>query len=422
MNIGIIDAEIIGKNKHRFPNLACMKISSYYKLQGHNVDLCLSYEDIERFDKIFISKVFVKTDIPMEDNSIEKTELNCAEYYANNPFLKNPRIEYGGTGFFYEKAPRLSDEIEHCKPDYHLYDEWVKSCIVNGAKLKEFVYYTDYSIGFLTRGCFRQCEFCVNKVYNKCLAHSNLSEFMDVSRPKLCFLDDNFFACANWREIIKEVQGTDKRFQFKQGLDERLLTPEKIRLMETWKYDGNYIFAFDNISDKNTIVNKLNMLYEVAPNWKKQMKFYCFCGFDREGKYDEEFWLKDIKELFERFFIRAKYSAHPYVMRHENYKHSPYYHLYDAIAAWANQPSIYSTFNFDIFCKCRGMKPEGYKKYKRNVDGYLAEYNKKNAPWTYLEDFNNKTNYMFDDIFRVLPFSLAEYGKYKNKYKDGDYN
>ena len=422
MNIGIIDAEIIGKNKHRFPNLACMKISSWYKSQGDNVKLCLSYEDIEQFDKVFISKVFVKTDIPMEDKSIEKTELNCAEYYANNLFLKNPKIEYGGTGFFYEKAPKLPGNIEHCLPDYHLYDEWVANCIANGAKQKEFVYYTDYSIGFLTRGCFRQCQFCVNKVYNKCLAHSNLSEFMDVSRPKLCFLDDNFFACANWREIIKEVQGTGKRFQFKQGLDERLLTPEKIRLMETWKYDGNYIFAFDNISDKNTIVNKLNMLYEVAPNWKKQMKFYCFCGFDREGKYDEEFWLKDIKELFERFFILAKYSAHPYVMRHENYKHSPYYHLYDAIAAWVNQPSIYSTFNFDIFCKCRGMKPEGYKKYKRNVDGYLAEYNKKNAPWTYLEDFNNKTNYMFDDIFRVLPFSLAEYGKYKNKYKDSDYN
>lgn len=422
MNVGIIDAEIIGKAKHRFPNLACMKISSWYKSQGDNVKLCLSYEDIEQFDKVFISKVFVKTDIPMEDKSIEKTELNCAEYYANNPFLKNKKIEYGGTGFFYEKAPKLPSNIEHCLPDYHLYDEWVENCIANGAKQKEFVYYTDYSIGFLTRGCSRQCQFCVNKVYNKCLAHSNLSEFMDVSRPKLCFLDDNFFACANWREIIKEVQGTGKRFQFKQGLDERLLTPEKIRLMETWKYDGNYIFAFDNISDKNTIVNKLNMLYEVAPNWKKQMKFYCFCGFDREGKYDEGFWIKDIKELFERFFILAKYSAHPYVMRHENYKHSPYYHLYDAIAAWVNQPSIYSTFNFYIFCKCRGMKPEGYKKYKRNVDGYLAEYNKKNAPWTYLEDFNNKTNYMFDDIFRVLPFSLAEYGKYKNKYKDGDYN
>ena len=111
LNVGIIDAEIIGKTKHRFPNLACMKISSWYKSQGDNVRLCLSYEDIEQFDKVFISKVFVKTDIPMEDKSIEKTELNCAEYYANNPFLKNAKIKYGGTGFFYEKAPRLPGNI-----------------------------------------------------------------------------------------------------------------------------------------------------------------------------------------------------------------------------------------------------------------------------------------------------------------------
>src|SRR5699024_11476353 len=93
------------------------------------------------------------------------------------------------------------------------------------ANPKDFVYYTDYSIGFLSRGCFRQCEFCVNKVYKQCSAHSNLSEFMDISRPKLCFLDDNFFACSNWKEVIEEVQVTGKRFQFKQGLDERLLTP-----------------------------------------------------------------------------------------------------------------------------------------------------------------------------------------------------
>lgn len=31
MNIAIIDADLIGRKKHRFPNLACMKISSYYK-------------------------------------------------------------------------------------------------------------------------------------------------------------------------------------------------------------------------------------------------------------------------------------------------------------------------------------------------------------------------------------------------------
>lgn len=313
----------------------------------------------------------------------------------------------------------MPEEIEHCKPDYHLYDKWVDYCIANGAKEKEFDYYKNYSIGFLTRGCFRQCEFCVNKVYNKCNTHSQLSEFIDLNRPKLCFLDDNFFACSNWREIIEEIENTGKRFQFKQGLDERLLTPEKVRIMQKWKYDGDFIFAFDNIEDKNIIIDKMEMLYLTVPDWKKQMKFYCFCGFDRQGKYDYDFWVKDIKELFDRFFILAKYSAHPYVMRHENYKKSPFFHLYDAIAAYANQPSIYATFDFETFCKCRGMKPEGYKKYKRDVEGYLKEYKKKNAPWSYLEDFveNNQNlyNQIFRERFQILPFSLAQYGKYKKE-------
>lgn len=420
MNVGIIDAEIVGKNKHRFPNLACMKISSFHKKVGDTVTLLLSYDEVEKYDLVYVSKVFIKTEIPCEpEDKTLKKESTIIEFYRDNSFLKKPNIKYGGTGFYYEKAPKLPEEIEHCKPDYHLYDKWVDYCIANGAKEKEFDYYKNYSIGFLTRGCFRQCEFCVNKVYNKCNTHSQLSEFIDLNRPKLCFLDDNFFACSNWREIIEEIENTGKRFQFKQGLDERLLTPEKVRIMQKWKYDGDFIFAFDNIEDKNIIIDKMEMLYLTVPDWKKQMKFYCFCGFDRQGKYDYDFWVKDIKELFDRFFILAKYSAHPYVMRHENYKKSPFFHLYDAIAAYANQPSIYATFDFETFCKCRGMKPEGYKKYKRDVEGYLKEYKKKNAPWSYLEDFveNNQNlyNQIFRERFQILPFSLAQYGKYKKE-------
>ena len=84
-------------------------------------------------------------------------------------------------------------EPSELKLDREKVAEWIK----NGAKPKEFTYYKDYSIGFLTRGCFRQCQFCVNKHYKKCVKHSNITEFMDKDRPKLCFLDDNFFACPN---------------------------------------------------------------------------------------------------------------------------------------------------------------------------------------------------------------------------------
>ena len=38
-------------------------------------------------------------------------------------------ISYGGTGFFYDKAPKLPEEVEHDMPDYHLYDEWVEDIL-----------------------------------------------------------------------------------------------------------------------------------------------------------------------------------------------------------------------------------------------------------------------------------------------------
>ena len=42
MRIGIIDADLLGRKKHRFPNLACEKISGYWKDKGADVELMLS--------------------------------------------------------------------------------------------------------------------------------------------------------------------------------------------------------------------------------------------------------------------------------------------------------------------------------------------------------------------------------------------
>lgn len=66
MNIGIIDADLIGRKNHRFPNLACEKISGYHKSQGDNVILKTDYKNLDQFDKVFVSKVF--TDTPFDMN------------------------------------------------------------------------------------------------------------------------------------------------------------------------------------------------------------------------------------------------------------------------------------------------------------------------------------------------------------------
>ena len=401
MNIGIIDADLIddtkikGKRKHRFPNLACMKISSYHKSQGHNVKLLMSYDDIENYDKVFISKVFTDTHVP---DGV--TELSW--------------VEYGGTGFFYDKAEPLPYEIEHCMPDYHLYDDWVNERIANGEKRLDFKYYLDYSIGFLTRGCIRGCSFCVNQNYKQCLRHSPVDEFVDKDRKYICFLDDNFLSCKDWKSIIEEVKDTGKRFQFKQGLDERLLTDEKIKEIFSWNYIGDYIFAFDNIEDKNIIEKKLKRIHEIYPNLNKQLKFYVLVGYDRNGKYDEEFWKQDIKDAFERVMILSKYSAYPYIMRYEKCYTAPepYRGVYVYLTMWCNQQNTFIKSSYEIASKCVSMGNKYYAKYKRNIDLYEKEIGKKNAGWRYYDELCEIMPELKDKYLTVVPQDVAEYGKW----------
>ena len=121
MAIGIIDADLLGRKKHRFPNLVCEKLSGYWKRQGEEVELLLDYDHLDEYDRVYISKVF--TDTPIPDWLLEYVE-------------KNPdRIQIGGTGFYFDKAPNLPDEIEHHMPDYNLYNAWING-EVNKAKIK----------------------------------------------------------------------------------------------------------------------------------------------------------------------------------------------------------------------------------------------------------------------------------------------
>ena len=334
MQIGIVDADLISLKNHRFPNLACMKLSAYYKKLGHTVTLLMNYKTVTQYDKVFISKVFTETVVPLE-------VLNLLS------------VEYGGTGFYYDAAPPLPPEVEHIMPDYSLYDSFVQEALKNVAKKNDLKYYTDYSIGFATRGCTRQCSFCVNRNTKVCKLHSSISEFVDPTRKYICLLDDNIFACKDWQLVFEELKATGKRFQFKQGMDERLLTPEKCKTLFSAKWIGDYIFAFDNIKDRKIIVEKLHLIREYTD---KIPKFYCFCAFnhDTPDTYNEDFWAKDIADLFERIRLLMKNRALPYVMRYKDYEISPYKGMYTTLARWCNQPSIFKKMSFREFCEANG--------------------------------------------------------------------
>ena len=77
--IGIIDADLLD-NGTRHPNLACEKISGYYKSQGHEVHLITDYSQIEQYDEVFLSKVFDFTKVPID--AVSYTHLDVYKRQA----------------------------------------------------------------------------------------------------------------------------------------------------------------------------------------------------------------------------------------------------------------------------------------------------------------------------------------------------
>lgn len=353
MKIAIIDADLIGRQRHRFPNLACEKISGYWKEHGADVELKLDYEGLDSYDQVYISKVFTDTPVYID---VQETD----------------KIHFGGTGFYFDKAPNLPDEIEHHMPDYHLYDSWIEQevqraeseSIAEGKEfdkkkfLNKYKEFTECCIGFLTRGCFRKCKFCVNQKFDRVFTHSPLDEFYTEECKSICLLDDNFLGCPRWKELLLELKAKKKKFKFKQGLDERLLTDEKCELLFSSKYDGDFIFAFDNIGDYDLIHEKLKMIRKYT---KRSVKFYVLTGFESTDS-------KDIENTFRRIALLLRYECLPYLMRYQNknetpWRNSQYAKLYVAMARWCNQPSILKKMSFRYFCEAN----QEYHKNKTTV-------------------------------------------------------
>lgn len=337
MNIGIIDADLLD-NGTRHPNLALMKISGYYKNAGHNVELITKYENVSEYERVYISKVFTFTQIP--------------EWV-----LTLPNIIIGGTGFFPDGGDSLAEEIEHHMPDYNLYINYIEEQIQIGKSRVRFGDYLDFSIGFTTRGCFRKCDFCVNKKYNKAVRHSQITEFLDKERPYIYLWDDNFLAFSGWEDVLDELEATGKPFQFRQGLDIRLMNEKVAQRMANTRYHGDFIFAFDHIEDRELIEKKLRLWRRYS---SKTTKLYVLCAYDSQDE-------SDIVHTFERIKILMKYGCLPYIMRYEDYKNSEFQALYTQIARWCNQPQFFKKKSFRQFC-------EANQEYHKNSETTCAAY------------------------------------------------
>lgn len=373
LNVGMIDVDLLN-NGTRHPNLAQMKMSNYCKKEyHHNVVLVYTDEQMKKlsnFDILLVSKVFDFTPIPIEleeiiaKNGSNYKDLNgsvvdlLSMYHDKKP--EHTQILVGGTGFFEDGGRDLDYCIEHYMPDYSLYEPYVLQKISEGRDPAYYSDYRDVSIGFTSRGCFRKCSFCVNRKYDKAFVHyTGIKEFYNPYCKVIYLWDDNFLALGKrCIPILKELNETGTPFQFRQGLDIRLMNDEFAEILSKSRYYGDYIFAFDHIQDKEKISEKLGMWRKYC---KKETKLYVLCGYDshtNDPKYaiskdysQDERDLIDIGNTFERIHILMKHGCLPYIMKYILYKESKYRGIYVQLGRWCNQPAIFKKMSFEEFCQ-----------------------------------------------------------------------
>jgi len=269
------------------PNLALMKISAYHKSIGNQV----FFRQFCDPDEVYIACIF---------------SWNRAKTLGIAKMFPKANVHIGGSGINYDTLP---DQIEHITPDYSLYQ-------------------IQYSIGFTSRGCIRNCPWCiVPKKEGPIQDHAKIDEFYISRWRKLLLYDNNFLASPKWYENLREIIARKIKVSFNQGLDIRLINNENAKLLsKTHYYDDNFnekrlYFSFDLPQLEDEVIKGIETL-EKAGIRRSHLMFYVLVGFNTS--YEED---------LHRINLLIKEKIKPFVMRYNNRRDSYYPHL----ARWINK-------------------------------------------------------------------------------------
>lgn len=278
---------MIDVDGHHWPNLCLMKLSAYHKARGDTVEW---HDGRKKYDLVYMSRVF--------------TDSYSRDYTGT---IHAERIVKGGTGYGLDNF--LPEEIEHTCPDYALYPQFKGT-----------------AYGFLTRGCPRGCGFCIvsEKEGRRSVAVSDLTEFWK-GQKEIKLLDANILACPDWERLLLQLVQSSAMVDFTQGLDVRLITPEKVELLN-WVKIKRLHFAWDNPEDDLTGYFKRFVQLTNVKDYRKR-RVYVLVNYNSSHEQD----------LF-RIYTLKNMGYDPYVMVYEKATAPP---VTRRLQRWVNNKWIF---------------------------------------------------------------------------------
>lgn len=297
MKITLVDVD------SKIPNLALMKLSTYYKNRDDNVSLVQLL--LSRRKKIY-PEIELKTDCDYAHISYlyERNEENIK-------FLKNQyeNFEIGGATNLV-----LPKEIELLKPDYDIYP-------------------SEYSQGYTTRGCIRNCPWCVvREKEGQYRQHQHVKDFYDNRFDTIMIMDNNWLADKDWFFKNTDFILENNLKVIEHGMDVRLLDKEVVQRLSELKFAKPMKFAFDQLNNEEDVLKGIELLKNAGINTRQNVQFYILVGYNTT--FDEDIY---------RCNLLKSLKTNAYVM--------PYNRVGDIkhLTRWANAKQLFWSLDFNEY-------------------------------------------------------------------------
>ena len=293
VKIGLIDVD----GHSGFPNLALMRLSGFHKTKGDSVEW---WNGFEHYDRVYMSKVF--TFSPDFNTVIDADE-----------------VIQGGTG--YKNYGSLPPEVEATYPDYSIYPDFKPA------------------IGFLTRGCIRNCPWCI--VPRKEGHIRPAATWQEIKRPdskQIVFMDNNVLACDHGLQQIEELGNEKIWVDFNQGLDARLITYDIAKLLARLRWIRFVRMSCDTTSMLPAVFDACNNMVN-AGIAKSRLWSYVL--------------VKDVKEAHKIVMTLDMWGVQPFAQPYRDYDGGEPTQEQKHFARWVNCKQLFNSCSWGEYDRRR---------------------------------------------------------------------